>query len=152
MFSRWWTRLTVDWPKSTRLTGSLGLINPAENLGRHNNSGISYPCCFLSELWPQQAHPPCALLDATVLAVMGLTPCSASRRWLRCSHVRSLTSKPPRHGQRPWNLLRRRTPLPGSLAARRLAGCKLRGDSFSSDKWLTDGGGIQRILLHQKEI
>jgi hypothetical protein len=33
MFSRWWPRLTVVWPKSTRLTRSLGLINPAENLG-----------------------------------------------------------------------------------------------------------------------
>jgi hypothetical protein len=36
MFSRWWPRLTVIWPKSTQLTGWLGLINPAENLGRHN--------------------------------------------------------------------------------------------------------------------
>jgi hypothetical protein len=36
MFSRWWPRLTVVWPKSTLLTGSLGLNNPAENLGRHS--------------------------------------------------------------------------------------------------------------------
>jgi hypothetical protein len=36
MFSRWWPRLTVVWPRSTRFTGSLRLINPAENLGRHS--------------------------------------------------------------------------------------------------------------------
>jgi hypothetical protein len=36
MFSKWWPRLTVVWPKSMLLTGSLGLINPAENLGRHS--------------------------------------------------------------------------------------------------------------------
>jgi hypothetical protein len=36
MFSRWWPRLTVVWPKSKLLTGSLGLINPAENLRRHS--------------------------------------------------------------------------------------------------------------------
>jgi hypothetical protein len=35
MFSRWWPRLTVVWPKSIQLTCSLGLITPAENLGRH---------------------------------------------------------------------------------------------------------------------
>jgi hypothetical protein len=36
MFSRWWPRLVVVWPKSTRLTGWLGLRNPTENLGRHS--------------------------------------------------------------------------------------------------------------------
>jgi hypothetical protein len=36
MFSRWWPRLTVVWPKSTQLTFSLGLNTPAENLGRHS--------------------------------------------------------------------------------------------------------------------
>jgi hypothetical protein len=35
MFSRWWPRLTVVWPKSTRLTRSLGLNNRLKNLGRH---------------------------------------------------------------------------------------------------------------------
>jgi hypothetical protein len=37
MLLRWWPRLTVVWPRSTRLTGSLGLINPTENLGRHSD-------------------------------------------------------------------------------------------------------------------
>jgi hypothetical protein len=36
MFSGWWPRLTVIWPKSTQLTCSLGLITPVENLGRHS--------------------------------------------------------------------------------------------------------------------
>jgi hypothetical protein len=44
MFLRWWPRLTVVWPKSTRLTGSLGLNNPTENLGRHRMPGIQNEC------------------------------------------------------------------------------------------------------------
>jgi hypothetical protein len=36
MFSRWWPRMTVVWLKSTQLACSLGLINPAEILGRHS--------------------------------------------------------------------------------------------------------------------
>jgi hypothetical protein len=36
MFSRWWPRLTVVWPKPTLLTRSLVLIIPAENLGHHS--------------------------------------------------------------------------------------------------------------------